>query len=484
MRSRYVFFCAILAALTACPSALDAFIPGEETPWRTTASGTRSRNGIAATLTWSVVPDGASVFDANTFLGPSDLNAYMAETFTGDQSGLNLIDEAFGRWDELSGLSFIYEPNDDGGNTRRRPGVLGVRGDIRIAGAAIDGPGDILAFNYFPSAGGDMVWDTSDNGLDLGETDNNYRTLRNMIMHEIGHGFGMEHVDSDSDRLLLEPFIDTRFDGPQLDDVRAIQHFFGDAYEEDNDGLGNGAINLASDLGSVSIGSPIVIGESANVRTQRISATETDFVSISNDRDIDVYSFTVSEFSSFSAELTPLGGTFTQSSVGGIPTSFNASARVDLSFSILDSDSTVVANIDSNGLGQAETLESIALDPGEYFVRIQGEEDNIQLYMLELETTSFPGDYNFDGFVDAADFTVWRDNLNTPVDPFSLADGNGDGFIGQGDYLVWKDNFGVDYRVVDTVASAVPEPAGNILGLGILFTALFFRRPSRAHSSP
>jgi Type I phosphodiesterase / nucleotide pyrophosphatase len=49
------------------------------------------------------------------------------------------------------------------------------------------------------------------------------------------------------------------------------------------------------------------------------------------------------------------------------------------------------------------------------------------------------GDYNHDGKVDAADYTVWRDTKGSKTD--LRADGNGDGTVDQDDYDVWKANF-------------------------------------------
>ncbi len=61
------------------------------------------------------------------------------------------------------------------------------------------------------------------------------------------------------------------------------------------------------------------------------------------------------------------------------------------------------------------------------------------------------GDFNGDNLVDAADYTVWRDNLGTLYDA--------------ADYLAWRDNFGRVRPTVDEVlfmpgALTVPEPSG------------------------
>ncbi len=71
-------------------------------------------------------------------------------------------------------------------------------------------------------------------------------------------------------------------------------------------------------------------------------------------------------------------------------------------------------------------------------------------------------DYNDDGIVDAADYTVWRDQMGPLVPPGYGADG--DGFIGYKDYLLWKDAYG---GVVTTASSntRVPEPTTLLLVL-------------------
>jgi hypothetical protein len=51
-----------------------------------------------------------------------------------------------------------------------------------------------------------------------------------------------------------------------------------------------------------------------------------------------------------------------------------------------------------------------------------------------------PGDYNGDDIVDAADYTLWRDTLNSTND--LRADGDASGTVDAGDYGVWKSHFG------------------------------------------
>lgn len=70
------------------------------------------------------------------------------------------------------------------------------------------------------------------------------------------------------------------------------------------------------------------------------------------------------------------------------------------------------------------------------------------------------GDYNADGTVDAADYTVWRDNLGAPTEAAINNNGDGGG-ISPSDYAYWKARFGTmaGSGGGSLGAAAVPEPA-------------------------
>lgn len=91
-----------------------------------------------------------------------------------------------------------------------------------------------------------------------------------------------------------------------------------------------------------------------------------------------------------------------------------------------------------------------------------------QLFLTYIvgEEAGLTGDFNDDGVVDAADYTVWRDNLVADDEDAALS-GNGDGVggVGQGDYDVWQANYGTSQPASST---RVPEPTAVLLALGAL----------------
>lgn len=76
-----------------------------------------------------------------------------------------------------------------------------------------------------------------------------------------------------------------------------------------------------------------------------------------------------------------------------------------------------------------------------------------------------PGDYNLDGRVDAADYTVWRDQLGaTGVIHFTGPDGNGDGEVTQDDYVVWRNNYGATLPPSSALTVATTSPQAEAAG--------------------
>jgi hypothetical protein len=88
-----------------------------------------------------------------------------------------------------------------------------------------------------------------------------------------------------------------------------------------------------------------------------------------------------------------------------------------------------------------------------------------QLYtsgVLSVVFAGLPGDYNHNGIVDAADYTLWRDGLGTTYT--------------QADYNIWKANFGAHAGSGSGATATVPEPATLWMLLAGILTLCYRRR--------
>jgi hypothetical protein len=121
-----------------------------------------------------------------------------------------------------------------------------------------------------------------------------------------------------------------------------------------------------------------------------------------------------------------------------------------------------------------EVVEAVVLNGDRYHFAAQSRNLDtlettayyISIPVLSVFPTEPTGDYNGDGMVDAADYTVWRDEFGRSESPLD-ADGNRDGTVDQADYELWK------MRVGDPVGGTaaggpVPEPET----LPIILTAM------------
>jgi T5SS/PEP-CTERM-associated repeat protein len=80
-----------------------------------------------------------------------------------------------------------------------------------------------------------------------------------------------------------------------------------------------------------------------------------------------------------------------------------------------------------------------------------------QIVLTDFQPAGLPGDYNFNGTVDAADYVVWRNGLGTTYN--------------QNDYAVWRSHFGqtagsgAALPSADPLSATVPEPAALVVVL-------------------
>ena len=82
---------------------------------------------------------------------------------------------------------------------------------------------------------------------------------------------------------------------------------------------------------------------------------------------------------------------------------------------------------------------------------------------LVLISDGLPGDFNRDGKVDAADYSVWRDQLGQTGN--LAADANEDNIVDSMDYSYWRSNFGRTESIGSGAFASIPESSTYHLGL-------------------
>jgi len=356
--------------------------------WSSTATnGGGLTQGTPTTLTYSFVPDGTAVpSGVGEAAGVSDLFAYLDGIYGNTATWQALYAGMFARWGELSGLTYVYEPNDDGATLFGNAGVIGVRGDLRMAGKLIDGNSGVLAYNFFPN-GGDMVIDTGDNFYT--NLASSSLRLRNVLSHEHGHGMGQSHVCPIQQTKLMEPFVSTAYDGPRHDDIRLAQRHYGDPFEPDNTRA------TATLVGPLTSGPAIILGT-----MPAPAVANTSILSIDADGEEDYFRISVDQPRGLTVVATPLGAVYDSSAQNCSGQSgsccsgniINSAAMANLAIQVQDVNGAVIATVDAQPLGSPETAVAILPAAGDYFVRVfeSGAVSESQLYQLSLQVGTLP----------------------------------------------------------------------------------------------
>ncbi len=374
-----------------CSGQADAYIANDR--WFRTATNISTGSlGTPITLTWSFAPDNTLISGNTTGTTvPSNLLNFLDTNLGVGPGGSDLterpwfpiFEQSFNRLSALSGVTYIYEPNDDArafSDTNNARGVLDTRGDIRLGGKSYGSGSNILASNYFPDFGEMMI--NTDQVTRFTNSTNNSRLFRNTLMHEVMHGIGISHVESSNAAFLIEPILSTGFDGPQLDDLLAMQRLYGDVYEKNG---GNDVVGNATFLGTLSPTNPIQIGTLGN--STAIAASQIDFLSIDDDSDTDFFSFSLTERLHVSLDLTPRGATYMVGPQGGTQSPLNTLTLSDLSLALFDINGTTLLDLaNANSAGGAEQIQRQLL-PGTYFARVKGAQNDIQLYGLGVSAS-------------------------------------------------------------------------------------------------
>jgi hypothetical protein len=121
--------------------------------------------------------------------------------------------------------------------------------------------------------------------------------------------------------------------------------------------------------------------------------------------------------------------------------------------------------------------DSVILGPG--FIKDLASVEFRQFGAALTVAPLIPGDYDFDGDVDDADYDKWKDTYGSMTD--LMADGNDNGVVDVGDYNVWRNHLGSMTGGGSLDAVSVPEPiAVALAALAIVAAGAVSARPKRA----
>lgn len=471
-------FVSILLALTCCSATLlsgNAWAYDIVNRWSSTqVNGGGLQRGDPVTLRWSVVPDGQSYSRSSN----SQLIQYLDDgwnipaaqrvpDFTA-RSWWKVMNTAYQQFARVSGINMVYVAERDASGAS-----TGMTGDIRIGGENIDGtPGGALADNTFPNDG-DMRIDTTreSNGRPT-FWHTNEAALRNLMIHETGHGVGLGHAQNTGVTAIMEGGLRTDIWGLQFDDVYALNRQYGDPLERNG---GNDTPTTSTQLGNVTLGGAISIGRDAVDSV--VNEFDDDWTGVDGSNDYDWFMFTTTAPGFANIKLTPIGPSYVSVQQGN----FNAAAQSDLILQLYSTGLLETAN--KTTLGGTETIGARYLStPATYRIRVRGTQDLNQFYQLDIALDAAPAagmsaDLNLDGKVNVDDWAVFVANSYTmlgglgQLEAFQRGDLDFDGDNDVTDFRFFKSAF----NLVNGAGAfenlwAVPEPSTLAMaGMGVVF---------------
>lgn len=274
---------------------------------------------------------------------------------------------------------------------------------------------NVLGYNGFPN-GGDMVLNTS------GSTFASEGSLKVVFGHEHAHGLGLGHVTVEGNGAnSVVSGGGGNVNGPQLDDLLALQRKYGDAFEK---GGGNDTPATATPLGPV--GGSAGKSRGMDIDDILISAAQTDIFSIDDDSDTDCFSFSLAAPLATRIVVTPRGPAYSYTPEGGSAVTVNAAALSDLSFTVRAADGSTLASVNAVGVGNAGSAV-LDLAAGNYTIAVSGAANAAQFYSIEVLPASLDSDGDGIADVDEPAGDIDGDGLENRLDPDADGDGIRDG---------------------------------------------------------
>ncbi len=374
----------------------------DTTIWRGDAAQGSSGKSARARLTYSFPADGTSWgLDSDFFSLPNSLNNSLATNFGFQDAGREWIRQGLAAWKHVAGVE-LDEVGDSGipmDNVASRRSTVG---DIRIGGNVLlqtsggTNLAGVLAYNFFPTGGGDMLIDLAEfTPTRFNNSANNFRYFRNVVAHEHGHGLGFIHQVPCNNTKLMEPLVSTAYDVLQVDDRRGAAFGYGDRFS------GNVDAARAANLGTFTF----PVQPARFIQNLSIARQNDGPASGPNANDpspFDWFKFTITSAQSITILMTPTGGTYptgpqqtdpnnANNACFGASGSVNATSAIDLDLELRDTNGTTILATSTAGAGQTDGLTQL-LNPGTYFIRVfsftADPGSNVQLYNLQVGITA------------------------------------------------------------------------------------------------
>jgi len=325
--------------------------------WSVTATdGLVTADGVPITLTYSFVPD----FDTGDPATSNCVHEVLDGLFGDRATWKALFREMFDTWSAVCGVTFV-EVSDDGADWEQAPGALGARGDIRFVSFEIDGPYSVLAYATYPNYG-DIALDRDENWA---APDNDYRFLRNVVLHELGHTLGLKHTLPQNGTKLMEAYYTDAFVGPQDDDIRGAVRYYGDEYELNN------VLAAAVDAGAFAPGRSI--GDLA----------------LHDAVDVDWFAISAAAGTPVAVRVAPVGGAYSVGPEGGTTAPIDTRAIHALAIELFDDTGTeLLRSAEALEPGESATTSGVTVPAGGsgFLARVtsNSDTDDVQRYELVL----------------------------------------------------------------------------------------------------
>ncbi len=358
-----------------------------------TVYDSKSKKGDPVTITWGIIPDGTVMPDYATTPGTKLKSNFVssidkAYKYKGDTKGTDysnrpwfkVMQKSLSEFESKTGISYEYVPYDDGSKFDHQSslGAKNSKADLRIGGLKLDNSQGIRAYSGFPNTTGHMpniAFNTSHPLF------SNKKNLHYLMAHEHMHSLGIGHmlVNNHPKFSAVDRFGLGLGQGPQFDDLLALHMRYGDKYEKNG---GNDTFQKATVLGELKAGGKLGLGLDA--KGLLVKSDEVDFVSIDGSSDKDVYMFTVKDKTSATVKLTPRGPEYMYIAerISQKKQKINAAKLNDLKFT-LSKRGNAKLTISEQPKGVEETITT-NLTPGTYYITVTGQNDEPQLYSVEV----------------------------------------------------------------------------------------------------